>query len=163
VAAKLKWLGVKPGVPDIFIVWRGRSIFIELKAHKGSLSDAQKAMQQRLILSSGLKRGVRGERRSPHVERETRLRHGLKILDRILAVDLTSLINDAVKANIDGESAHLRRDPVWLRVCAAVIIADLPEEKRAAYVQSHMLGTAEMLGIPLIPMEVDMPDKESMN
>jgi hypothetical protein len=54
VAAKLKWLGVKPGVPDIFIVWRGRSIFIELKAHKGSLSDAQKAMQQRLILSGAV-------------------------------------------------------------------------------------------------------------
>lgn len=54
VAAKLKWLGVKPGVPDIFIVWRGRSIFIELKAHKGTLSDAQKAMQQRLVLSGAV-------------------------------------------------------------------------------------------------------------
>jgi hypothetical protein len=54
VAAKLKWLGVKPGVPDIFIVWRGRSICIELKAHKGTLSDAQKAMQQRLILSGAV-------------------------------------------------------------------------------------------------------------
>jgi hypothetical protein len=84
--------------------------------------------------------------------------------DRILAVDLTSLINDAVKANIDGENPLTYGEILFaLRVCAAVIIADLPEEKRAAYVQSHMLGTAEMLGIPLIPMEVDMPDKESMN
>jgi hypothetical protein len=54
VAAKLKWLGVKPGIPDIVIVWRGRAIFIELKAQKGSLSEAQKAMQSRLVLSGAV-------------------------------------------------------------------------------------------------------------
>lgn len=54
VAAKLKAQGVKPGVPDVVIIWRGRAIFIELKAHKGSLSDAQKAMQTRLVLSGGV-------------------------------------------------------------------------------------------------------------
>lgn len=54
VAAKLKWAGVKPGVPDVVIVWRGRAIFIELKAHKGTLSDAQKEMQERLVLSGAV-------------------------------------------------------------------------------------------------------------
>ena len=54
VAAKLKAQGVKPGVPDVVIIWRGRAIFIELKAHKGSLSDAQKAMQTRLVLSGAV-------------------------------------------------------------------------------------------------------------
>lgn len=54
VAAKLKAQGVKPGVPDVCIVWGGRAIFIELKAHKGSLSDLQKAMQTRLVLSGAI-------------------------------------------------------------------------------------------------------------
>ena len=49
VAAKLKWTGTKPGVPDLAIVWRGRSIFVELKAKGGSLSPVQKIMQSRLI------------------------------------------------------------------------------------------------------------------
>src|SRR5688500_18244997 len=84
--------------------------------------------------------------------------------DRILAVDITSLINEAVKANIDGNNPLTYGEILFaLRVCAAVIINDLPEEKRAAYVQSHMIGTAEMLGVPLIPMEVDMPSKERLN
>ena len=83
---------------------------------------------------------------------------------RILAVDLTTLVNEKVKEALTTDSPITYGEILFaLRVCAAVIINDLPEEKRAAYVQSHMISTAEMLGIPLIPMEVDMPDKERMN
>lgn len=49
VAAKLKWTGTRPGVPDLAIVWKGRAIFIELKAKGGSLSPVQKIMQSRLV------------------------------------------------------------------------------------------------------------------
>lgn len=54
VAAKLKWAGVKPGVPDVVVVWKGRAIFIELKAKGGSLSDAQKQMQSDLTLAGAV-------------------------------------------------------------------------------------------------------------
>lgn len=46
--------GVKPGVPDVVIIYRGRPLFIELKnparrGHKnGGLSDAQVEMRERL-------------------------------------------------------------------------------------------------------------------
>jgi hypothetical protein len=84
--------------------------------------------------------------------------------DRILAVDLTTLINEAVKDNLHGDNPISYGEILFaLRVCAAVIINDLPEEKRAQYIQSHMIHTAEMLGVPLIPMEVDTPDREKMN
>lgn len=84
--------------------------------------------------------------------------------DRILAVDLTNLINEAVKTHRDGDDPLTYGEILFaLRVCAAVIINDLPEHKRAEYIQHHMIGSAEMLGIPLIPMEVDAPDRERMN
>lgn len=42
----LKSMGVKPGVPDIFILLpTGHAAFVELKASKGSLSPAQKAFR----------------------------------------------------------------------------------------------------------------------
>ena len=47
-AGRLKAKGLKPGWPDIQIVYRGRSINIELKAKGGTLSKAQKAMHARL-------------------------------------------------------------------------------------------------------------------
>ncbi len=50
----LKALGVKPGVPDCIIIYRGRAIFIELKAPKGSLSVVQKDMRDRLTVAGGL-------------------------------------------------------------------------------------------------------------
>ncbi len=79
--------------------------------------------------------------------------------DRILAVDLTTLINEAVKENIDGDNPISYGEILFaLRVCAAVIINDLPEEKRGQYIQSHMIGSAEMLGVPLIPIEADMEE-----
>ncbi len=84
--------------------------------------------------------------------------------DRILAVDLTELINETVRKHRDSDDPLTYGEILFaLRVCAAVIINDMPERKRAEYIQSHMIHSAEMLGIPMIPMEVDMPDKESMN
>lgn len=51
VAAKLKWQGVKKGVPDVAIIWRGRAIFIELKAHGGRLSPDQLDMHSDLTVA----------------------------------------------------------------------------------------------------------------
>ena len=53
-AARLKAKGIKPGWPDIHIVYRGRSINIELKAPGGTLSTAQKVMHERLTLAGAL-------------------------------------------------------------------------------------------------------------
>ncbi len=48
-AKRLKRMGVKPGIPDLCIIYRGESYFIELKAGKNTVSKAQKAMQARLL------------------------------------------------------------------------------------------------------------------
>lgn len=50
-AAMLRAKELKKGVPDIGIVYRGRAIFIELKAGKGRLSPVQKAEHLKLILA----------------------------------------------------------------------------------------------------------------
>lgn len=47
VAAKLKAQGVKPGVPDICILWRGHLTFVEIKPPGGYASDAQRAFRDR--------------------------------------------------------------------------------------------------------------------
>lgn len=52
--ARLKREGLKPGWPDILIIYQGRLICIELKAGKGRLSKAQIAMQQRLTLAGAV-------------------------------------------------------------------------------------------------------------
>ena len=44
-AAKLKRMGVKPGVPDFTIFVDGQLHFLELKSDKGRLSPAQKDWQ----------------------------------------------------------------------------------------------------------------------
>ena len=46
--AKLKKMGMKAGMPDICIHYRGETLYVELKAPKGRLSPAQKAMQMQL-------------------------------------------------------------------------------------------------------------------
>lgn len=46
--AILKMMGVKPGVPDLMLVWRGQAIFIELKTPVGRLSPAQIATHDKL-------------------------------------------------------------------------------------------------------------------
>jgi hypothetical protein len=52
-----KTCGVKAGVPDILIVYRGRAYFIELKAAKGTESAAQKATAA-LLSDAGARRAV---------------------------------------------------------------------------------------------------------
>ena len=44
-----KRLGLAAGIPDILIVHGGVSLWIELKAPGGSLSDTQKEMHRRLV------------------------------------------------------------------------------------------------------------------
>ena len=43
-----KVMGLKPGIPDILITWRGAPYLIELKAKRGKVSDAQLTMINRL-------------------------------------------------------------------------------------------------------------------
>jgi VRR-NUC domain len=52
-AARMKGLGVRAGVPDIGICYRGRALYVELKAPRGVLSAAQKEMQRRLNYAGG--------------------------------------------------------------------------------------------------------------
>jgi len=47
-AARMVRLGVRAGVPDLAIVFRGRPIFIELKTARGVVSEHQKQMARRL-------------------------------------------------------------------------------------------------------------------
>lgn len=47
-AGRLKAWGLKPGMPDYFVWFAGRSVGIELKRENGVLSDAQKAMHPML-------------------------------------------------------------------------------------------------------------------
>ena len=48
-AAVFKAMGVVPGIPDLICLWPiGRVGFLELKAHKGALTDLQRAMIDRL-------------------------------------------------------------------------------------------------------------------
>ncbi len=47
-AKKLKRMGTMPGVPDLFILWDGKLICIELKAPGAYLSKAQKEMKAKL-------------------------------------------------------------------------------------------------------------------
>jgi hypothetical protein len=46
VAARMSALGVVAGVPDLAVIYRGRALFIELKARRGALSLDQKHVHQ---------------------------------------------------------------------------------------------------------------------
>lgn len=43
--AKLKRMGLRPGVADIVIIWHGRAYFLELKTATGKQSEHQSAFQ----------------------------------------------------------------------------------------------------------------------
>ena len=53
-AGIFKAMGVKAGVPDLIIIYRGRVVAIELKGEKGRLSPAQKEMHAQLSLAGAL-------------------------------------------------------------------------------------------------------------
>ena len=47
VASKLKAEGVKPGVPDLLILWRGQTFGLEVKTLKGRVSVAQELFHEK--------------------------------------------------------------------------------------------------------------------
>lgn len=51
---KLKAKGLKPGWPDVQIVWQGLMICIELKTPGGTLSKAQRDLHPRLMAAGAL-------------------------------------------------------------------------------------------------------------
>ncbi len=46
--------GTLPGVPDLCVIYRGKSIFIELKTKTGRLSDAQRDVHMRLAAAGAV-------------------------------------------------------------------------------------------------------------
>lgn len=53
-AQKLKAEGVRPGVADIIIIWKGRAFAIELKTPHGRQSPAQKEWAENFTLAGGV-------------------------------------------------------------------------------------------------------------
>ncbi len=52
--AMLKKTGMKAGVPDILIVWRGRPVFLEIKTRGVYLSAVQKEIHTEIVLAGGV-------------------------------------------------------------------------------------------------------------
>lgn len=50
----LKGMGVQAGWPDVHLIVRGRPVYIELKAEKGTLSDAQRGVHTAITLAGGV-------------------------------------------------------------------------------------------------------------
>ena len=44
VVARLKWLGLLPGFPDLILIWTGGFALVEVKQPSGVLSDSQRAL-----------------------------------------------------------------------------------------------------------------------
>lgn len=57
VVAKLKWQGLRPGVPDLALYWTGGHALVEVKSAVGRLSDDQKAVHE-LLRMRGHKVGI---------------------------------------------------------------------------------------------------------
>jgi hypothetical protein len=47
-AARMVALGVRRGIPDVAVLWRGELVFFELKAPTGQLSASQRQMMDKL-------------------------------------------------------------------------------------------------------------------
>ena len=47
--AKLKAMGALPGVPDLYLAWEGHTLWIELKAPKGTVREPQRTFAHRAI------------------------------------------------------------------------------------------------------------------
>lgn len=52
--AILKSTGMKSGVPDILIIYRSKSIWVELKSATGSLSEAQRSVHSAITVAGGV-------------------------------------------------------------------------------------------------------------
>lgn len=50
-AARMVGLGVRAGIPDLCVIWRGQAYFVELKAARGVLSEHQRQMHRKLSYS----------------------------------------------------------------------------------------------------------------
>lgn len=48
-AARLISMGLRAGVPDLVVLYQGRSIYFELKAPKGALSESQRQFHRKLV------------------------------------------------------------------------------------------------------------------
>ncbi len=59
VAGKSKAMGMKPGVPDMVFVWRGRPIWVELKAPKGTVTTVQEQVHEAITVCGGVVAVVR--------------------------------------------------------------------------------------------------------
>jgi len=51
---KLKATGLKPGAPDLFVIYNGRFIGIELKSSSGRTNDNQKRASDQITVAGGL-------------------------------------------------------------------------------------------------------------
>lgn len=47
-------LGLRPGVPDLLLLWKGRLVGIELKSARGRMSPAQEEFHRLLTLAGGV-------------------------------------------------------------------------------------------------------------
>lgn len=54
--------GVRPGIPDILVLYRGKLIGLELKSRIGRVSEAQLAVRREMLLAGGMWWMVRGAR-----------------------------------------------------------------------------------------------------
>ena len=57
--AKLKWTGLLPGAADLFVMWNGRGIYLEVKTVSGRLQDTQRAFCDSVMAAGGFYAVVR--------------------------------------------------------------------------------------------------------
>lgn len=57
--AKLKWTGLRPGAADLFILWNGRGIYLEVKTDTGRLQETQKVFCDSVMAAGGFYSVVR--------------------------------------------------------------------------------------------------------
>lgn len=57
--AKLKWTGLLPGAADLFVMWNGRGIYLEVKTDTGRLQETQKAFCDSVMAAGGFYSVVR--------------------------------------------------------------------------------------------------------
>lgn len=61
IGARLKASGLHRGWPDLILLWRGQSAFIEMKSKSGSLSPEQREVHAKIKLAGGVVRVCKSE------------------------------------------------------------------------------------------------------